>query len=57
MARAHANRYTLLGYLVWQVGKWHLRRRLPSQRALALGGLGALAACIAAFALARRLSA
>jgi hypothetical protein len=36
--------YKLLGYAVWQVGKWYARRRLPGvpQRALiatAAGGL------------------
>jgi hypothetical protein len=40
------NRYQLLGYVVWQGGKWYLRRRLPSRRRLATRGLmvgGALA--------------
>jgi hypothetical protein len=33
-----ANGYRLLGYAVWQGGKWYLRRRLPSRRGLALSG-------------------
>jgi len=37
----------LLGYAVWEGGKWYVRhrylRRLPSVRILALSGLAALA--------------
>jgi len=52
----NASRYRLLGYVVWQGGKWYLRRRLPSRRRLALGGLGAVVALTAAALAARRLS-
>jgi hypothetical protein len=31
--------YRLLGFAVWQGGKWYLRRRLPdAKRKLAIGG-------------------
>jgi hypothetical protein len=49
-----ATRYKLLGFAVWQVGKWYLRRRLPSRRALALTAAGGLSALAAAGVLARR---
>ncbi len=55
MGTPNRNRYALLGYVVWQAGKWYLRRRLPSKRALALTGAGALAALAAATVLAKRL--
>jgi hypothetical protein len=36
--------YRVLGFVVWQVGKWYLRRRagamLPSKRAAAAGLVG-----------------
>jgi hypothetical protein len=50
------NRYTLLGHLAWQGGKWYLRKRLPSARKLALGGAGGLAAVLVAAVLAKRLA-
>jgi hypothetical protein len=53
----NANRYTILGYAVWHGGKWYLRRRLPSRRALALAGAGALGVGAAVLTAARRLSA
>lgn len=56
MARTHSSRYTMLGYLVWQGGKWYLRRRLPSPRKLAIRTLGAAAAAGAGLALAKRLA-
>jgi len=35
--------YKLLGFVVWQGGKWYLRRRFEGlSRKLAIGGLGAL---------------
>jgi len=54
--------YRLLGYLVWQGGKWYLRRRhvpreRPSARALATLGLVACAGAAAAgVAIVRRAS-
>jgi hypothetical protein len=51
-----ANGYKLLGYAVWRGGKWYLRRRLPSRRAIALTGAAASAGVSAAVLLARRAS-
>ncbi len=56
MAQIGDNRYGLLGYVVWQGGKWYLRRRLPSKRKLALAGAGALGVLTAAAVLAKRLT-
>jgi hypothetical protein len=56
MASINDNRYRLLGYLVWQGGKWYLRRRLPSRRKLALTSAGALGTLTAAAVLAKRLT-
>jgi hypothetical protein len=56
MARLNDNRYGLLGYVVWQGGKWYLRRRLPDKRLLALAGAGALGTLTAGAALAKRLT-
>jgi hypothetical protein len=50
-------RYKLLGFAVWQGGKWYLRRRLPSRRALALSGLGGVSALAVAGLIARRVAA
>ncbi len=48
----------LLGYAVWEGGKWYVRhrylRRLPSVRILALSGLAALAVGAGWVAFARR---
>jgi hypothetical protein len=49
-----ANGYRLLGYAVWHGGKWYLRRRLPSRRALALSGLAVCGAVTAAVLVAKR---
>jgi hypothetical protein len=47
-----SNGYRLLGFAVWQGGKWYLRRRLPSPRRVLLSGLlagaGATALVLAA---------
>jgi hypothetical protein len=56
MPATSRNRYTLVGYVVWQGAKWYLRRRLPSRRALALGGVGALSGLTGAAVLAKRLT-
>jgi hypothetical protein len=53
----NANRYTILGYVVWHGGRWYLRRRLPSRRAVALAGAGALGLSAAALTMLKRLSA
>jgi uncharacterized membrane protein (GlpM family) len=56
MQRIGANRYSILGYVVWQGARWYLRRRLPSRRRLALTGAGALGTLAAATVLAKRLN-
>ncbi len=48
--------YRILGYAVWHGGKWYARRRLPSVRASAASGIGALSALAAAVLIARRLA-
>ena len=57
MTRLNGNRYGILGYVVWQGGKWYLRKRLPSGARLALTGVGAASVLTAAVVLAKRLSA
>jgi len=49
-----ANGYRLLGFAVWQGGKWYLRRRLPAPRRVLLAGLLAGAGATALAAIARR---
>jgi hypothetical protein len=56
MAQMSSYRYRVLGYVVWRGAKWYLRRRLPSRRELALGGLATAAALTAAAVAARRLA-
>ena len=56
MASMSANRYKLLGYAVWQGGKWYLRRRLPSTRTLAVAGLLGAGTLTAAAVAAKRLA-
>jgi hypothetical protein len=35
--------YKILGFVVWQAGRWYLRRRFPDARdKLALAGVGGL---------------
>jgi hypothetical protein len=50
------NGYKLLGYVVWRAGKWYLRRRLPSRRAVAVAGAAALTGTGAAVLVVRRLT-
>jgi hypothetical protein len=41
--------YKVLGYVVWQGGKWYVRHRFPGAgRKLAIGALGAVAVAAAA---------
>jgi hypothetical protein len=49
-----SNGYRLLGFTVWQGGKWYLRRRLPSPRRLLVAALLAGAGATALAALAKR---
>jgi len=32
--------YKLLGYLVWNGGRWYVRHKVPSRRVMALGVVG-----------------
>ena len=52
----NGNGYKLLGFVVWRGGKWYLRRRLPSRRALALSGLAATIGVSALALIVRRTS-
>jgi hypothetical protein len=51
-----SNRYKLLGYIVWQGGKWYLRRQLPRPRTVLLVGATAATGLITAGILAKRLA-
>lgn len=47
--------YKLLGYVVWQAGKWYVRRRYPgAPRKLAIGGAATLLLAAGAVAVAVR---
>jgi hypothetical protein len=48
--------YRILGYAVWHGGRWYLRQRLPSSRAVALSALSAVTALGGAAVLAKRLA-
>jgi hypothetical protein len=50
------NGYKLLGYVVWQGGKWYLRRRLPSGRKVAFAGAASVSVALAAAVIARRIA-
>jgi hypothetical protein len=52
--RMNGSKYKLLGYAVWQGGKWYLGRRLPSARTIALSGLAAAGALGALVVIGRR---
>jgi len=54
MVGVNGNGYRLLGYVVWQGGKWYLRRRLPSRRTVLVTGVVAVGGLTAAVLLARR---
>ncbi len=47
--------YKLLGFAVWNGGRWYLRRRLAARR-IALKGAAALGGLTGAVVLARRLA-
>jgi len=49
-----SNGYRILGFAVWQGGKWYLRRRLPSPRRVLVAGLLAGVGVTALVAIARR---
>ena len=48
------NGYKLLGYTVWHVGKWYLRKRLPPARTLAISALAAGVGLTAMVVMAKR---
>jgi hypothetical protein len=52
-----ANGYRALGFVVWQGGRWYVRRRLPSRRRVLARGLFAGVAVAAGVLLLKRLSA
>jgi hypothetical protein len=52
----NANRYRILGYVVWRGGRWYLRQRLPRARKLVLAGVTATGGALAATMLAKRLA-
>jgi hypothetical protein len=54
MPAMSGNAYKLLGYAVWRAGKWYLRRRLPSARALAFSAVAAGAGLTATVVIAKR---
>jgi hypothetical protein len=54
MVAMNGNGYKLLGYVVWQGGKWYLRRRLPSARTTAVAAVATLSVLAAAVFVARR---
>ena len=56
MASINDNRYGLLGYVVWQGGKWYLRKRVRSARKLAIGGVAVASTLTAAALAAKRLA-
>jgi hypothetical protein len=48
------NGYKLLGYTVWRVGKWYLRKRLPPARTLAISAVAAGVGLTATVVIAKR---
>jgi hypothetical protein len=50
------NGYKILGYLVWNGGKWYLRRRLPSARRVGLSVAGLALALAGGAVLVRRVA-
>ena len=56
IGQMNSNTYRLLGYVVWNGGKWYLRRRLPSRRKILLTVLAGGASLTAVLVLAKRVS-
>ncbi len=54
MSRMNGNGTRLLGYLVWQGGKWYLRRRMPSPRRVVATALVAATAVAIGVVVVRR---
>jgi hypothetical protein len=56
MGAMNGNGYRVIGFVVWQGGKWYLRRRIGPLRRIAVGGLLAAGTLTAAALAAKRLS-
>jgi hypothetical protein len=56
MGVMNGTRYKLVGFVVWQGGKWYLRKRARSARKLVAGGLLAAGTLTAAAVAAKRLA-
>ena len=52
----NANGYRVIGFVVWQGGKWYLRKRVRSARKLAIGGVAVASTLTAAALAAKRLA-
>lgn len=52
----NGNRYKLVGFVVWQGGRWYLRKRIRSARRLAVGGAAVAGTLTAAALAAKRLA-
>ncbi|HEY4917168.1 MAG TPA: hypothetical protein VIH92_09670 [Solirubrobacteraceae bacterium] len=52
----NGTRYKLVGFVVWQGGKWYLRKRVRSARKLAIGGVAVASTLTAAALAAKRLA-
>jgi hypothetical protein len=57
MSAMNGTRYKLVGFVVWQGGKWYLRKRTRSARKLLVGGAIAASALTGAAVAAKRLAA
>jgi hypothetical protein len=52
----NGNRYKLLGFVVWQGGKWYLRKRVRFAHKIAVGGVAVAGTLTAAALAAKRLA-
>jgi hypothetical protein len=52
----NGNRYKLVGFVVWQGGKWYLRKRVRAARKIAVGGVAVAGTLTAAALAAKRLA-
>jgi hypothetical protein len=57
MSAVNGTRYKIVGFVVWQGGKWYLRKRARSARKLLVGGVIAASTLTAAALAAKRLAA
>jgi len=56
MTHMNATRYKLVGFVVWQGGKWYVRKRVRSARKLAIGGVAVASTLTVAALAAKRLA-